>query len=176
MSTNTSASVNNIIDLYRNAHGRKGLNIDTMAWNYYVEYTIYAEILNAFSGRDVLTEKEIQEKVRSNIDKSFDRCVSALQYYSYMLKLCMFGCLERIIEDEQFIQFKITEKGHDALRQQTFASMALAALSNVMATVSNDTTIELNKRIKSLTIIMAVITGLGVLIAATQLILQILWK
>lgn len=175
METNTSASVNNMIDLYRNAHGRKGTSIDTMAWEYYVEYTIYTEILKAFGGSDVLTEKEIQEKIRSNIDKSFDRCVSVLQIYSYMLKLCMFGCLERI-EDDQFIQFKITEKGHDALRQQTFASMALAALSNVMATVSNDTTIELNKRIKSLTIIMAVITGFGVLIAATQLILQILWR
>lgn len=175
MATNTSASVNNMIDLYRNAHGRKGTNIDTMAWEYYVEYTIYAEILKSFGGRDVLTEKEIQEKVRSNIDKSFDRCVSVLQYYSYMLKLCMFGCLERI-EDDEFILFKITERGQDALRQQTFASMALAALSNVMAAVSNDTTIELNKRIKSLTIIMAVITGLGVLIAATQLILQILWR
>lgn len=168
----TETSINNMIELYRNAHGRKGRDMDSIAWAYYVEYTLYAEILNAFLNCEEMSEQEIEARIRSNIDKSFDHCVTALRFYAFLLNLCSLGYLER--REENVMYYKITEIGYNALRQQTFTNIALSALSNIMANASNETTIELNKRIKKLTIIMAVITGLGVIIAAIQLTLQIL--
>lgn len=159
------------VDYYKGTNGEKGVNIDTIAWTHYLDYTIYAEILNAFWGRETLSYADLNKYVFSRIDELCYNRLTIHQYYLYLQKLCWLGYIEKnddaSIEEEK-IQYRLTKSGREALQQQVFANIAQSALTNIQANIANAKTIELNKSIRLLTIIAVLIASVGFIFSIVQ--------
>lgn len=107
---------------------------------------LMAAILESFLTGAEHEYKDINKFVFNYTDKAFLFEVPITDYFSCMAKLCALGLLEITKEDKYNPSFAITEEGLMALRQQTYANLAQAALFNLKAQQFNDKTLELNKR------------------------------
>lgn len=140
--------------LYEGISSKNGREISTIARNFYQEYSILAAILEAFVILDKWHVSSLNKWVFSYVDKTFYPKMTVIQYELYLHKLCRLGLIEEIKEDEQDgknVVYRITERGLDALRQQTFSNMAQTALFNYQASIANDEALKINKKIRVLT-------------------------
>lgn len=153
--------------LYEGISSKDGREINTIARNFYQEYSILAAILEAFVILDKWHVSSLNKWVFSYVDKTFYPKMTVIQYKLYIQKLCRLGLIEEIKEDEQDgkdVVYRITERGLDALRQQTFSNMAQTALFNYQASMANNEALKINKKIRLLTILAVGIAVVSLLI------------
>lgn len=123
-----------------------GRTKEEIAHCYYVETMLMTAILESFLTGVEQEYKDISKFVFNYTDKAFLFEVPITDYFSCMAKLCALGLLEISKEDKYNPSFAITEDGLAALRQQTYANLAQAALFNLKTQQLNDKTLELSKR------------------------------
>jgi hypothetical protein len=123
-----------------------GRTKEEIAHCYYVETMLMTAILESFLTGVEQEYKDINKFVFNYTDKAFLFEVPISDYFSCMAKLCALGLLEITKEDKYNPSFVITAEGLVALRQQTYANLAQAALFNLKTQQLNDKTLELSKR------------------------------
>lgn len=123
-----------------------GRTKEEIAHCYYVETMLMTAILESFLTGVEQEYKDINKFVFNYTDKAFLFEVPITDYFGCMAKLCALGLLEIAKEDKYNPSFAITEDGLAALRQQTYANLAQAALFNLKTQQLNDKTLELSKR------------------------------
>ena len=123
-----------------------GRTKEEIAHCYYVETMLMTAILESFLTGVEQEYKDISKFVFNYTDKAFLFEVPITDYFSCMAKLCALGLLEIAKEDKYNPSFAITEDGLAALRQQTYANLAQAALFNLKTQQLNDKTLDLSKR------------------------------
>lgn len=154
--------------LYEGISSRSGREINVIARNFYQEYSILAAILEAFVILDKWHVSSLNKWVFSYVDKAFYPKMTVIQYELYIRKLCRLGLIEEEKGDEpngKDVVYSITERGLEALRQQTFSNMAQTALFNYQASIANDEALKTNKKIRILTILAVVIAILSMLLS-----------
>lgn len=149
-----------------------GRSKEEIAHNYYVETMLMAAILESFLNGAEQEYKDINKFVFNYTDKAFLFDVPITEYFRYIAKLCSMGFLKLTKEDKYNPSFTITDDGVVALRQQTYANLAQAALFNLKTQQLNDETLRLSKRaVKQnrmmliVAIASAIIAFVGVIIA-----------
>lgn len=123
-----------------------GRTKEEIAHYYYVETMLMAAILESFITGKEQEYKDINKFVFNYTDKAFIFEVPITDYFECMAKLCALGLVEITKEDKYNPSFAITEEGLVALRQQTYANLAQAALFNLKTQQLNDETLELSRR------------------------------
>ena len=154
--------------LYEGISSKNGREINTLARNFYQEYSILAAILEAFVIIDKWHVSSLNKWVFSYVDKTFYPKMTVIQYKLYIHKLCRLGLIEEIKEDVQDgkdVVYHITERGLEALRQQTFSNMAQMALFNYQASMANNEALKINKKIRLLTILAVGIAIISMLLS-----------
>lgn len=154
--------------LYEGISSKNGREINTLARNFYQEYSILAAILEAFVIIDKWHVSSLNKWVFSYVDKTFYPKMTVIQYKLYIHKLCRLGLIEEIKEDVQDgkdVVYHITERGLEALRQQTFSNMAQTALFNYQASMANNEALKINKKIRLLTILAVGIAIISMLLS-----------
>lgn len=154
-------------DYYKGSNGEMGVAIKKIAYSYYIDYSIYSAILNAFWGKEMLTYVDISKQVFAITDEEFRHKITIPKYQSYLLRLCwleLIKCTDEGDGDEATVRFQLTEKGRESLRQQTYANIAQSALFNIQACRINEESLKINRNIKHLTIMGVAIAIVAILI------------
>jgi len=123
-----------------------GREPDDIAESFYQENMILSAILESFVSNACQDFRSITKFVFNNSDHSFIDSLPITEYYGCIAKLCVLSLLEIKEEDEMNPVFAITELGYEALRQQSFSSIAQSALFNMQARKLNEMTMTLTRQ------------------------------
>lgn len=142
-----------------------GRTKEEIAYSYYVDTMLMAAILESFTMVQEQEYKDISKFVFNYTDKAFFWDMPVTKYYRCLAKLCAVGLLGLAKEDKYNPSFAITDDGVAALRQQTYANLAQAALFNLKTQQLNDKTLELSKRAVRQNWLMLVVAIASVVVA-----------
>ncbi len=131
-----------------------GRTMSEISQRVYQENLIQYAIMEAFTFQERMSLKELNTWIFKYVDKEFVWTVSIPFCNMCIDKLCKLKLLEVSIsnKDDNNPEYKITEKGKDALRQQIFPSLAQSSLYNYQACKLNEQAVEINKVIKRITV------------------------
>lgn len=150
---------------------KSGRNIKEISQRIYQENLILSAIMEAFVFKEEYFFKDMNKWVFNYVDKDFIWDVSVPYYNMCVAKLCNLKLLEVICqnEDDKNPLFKITNKGKESLRQQTFANLAQSSLYNYQASLSNEQSVKLNNQIKRITVASVLVAFAALVVAVIAL-------
>lgn len=163
---------------YQGFNINAGRPMKEIALRFYQESLILSAILEAFVYNESYSFANLNKWVFDYVDKDFMWEVSVPYYNMCVAKLCNIGLLKAVFQDENDNNPKITitDKGKEALRQQTYANLAQSALFNYQAgkmneqsVKMNEQSVELNKSIKKLTAVSVIVSVAALLVAIVAL-------
>lgn len=148
-----------------------GRTIKEIAKRFYQENLILSAILEAYVYKEKYCFSDLNKWVFNYVDNDFIWDVSIPYYNMCMAKLCNNGLLKAEFQDtsDSNPSITITDKGRDALRQQTFANLAQSSLFNYQASLSNEQSVKLNRQIKCITVVSAFVAFAALVVAVIAL-------
>ena len=156
---------------YQGFNINAGRPMKEIALRFYQESLILSAILEAFVYNESYSFANLNKWVFDYVDKDFMWEISVPYYNMCVAKLCNIGLLKAVFQDENDNNpnITITDKGKEALRQQTYANLAQSALFNYQAGKMNEQSVELNKSIKKLTAVSVIVSVAALLVAIVAL-------
>lgn len=144
---------------------------DVIASRFYIEHFIMAAILEAFMNENTIKLNALNISIFKYVPKEFVEDIPVAYINTIIAKMIRLGFIEFIETGNKYSpQFKITEKGVEALEKQTFQNLASSSFFNYQTHLLNEKLMKMNKRSIGINILMLIVTITSVVVTIATLI------